>query len=90
MKELVSARPAVRTECREGTLYSLIDDIQSKYESVLKTYENLRSHAPYIDYMTMFQRRIDSATACRDYMVSYLNQRAIQIGVMEFDADREN
>ena len=36
-KELVSARQAVRTECREGTLYSLIDDIQSKYESVLKT-----------------------------------------------------
>ena len=38
----------------------------------------------------MFQRRIDSATACRDDMVSYLNQRTIQIGVMEFDADREN
>jgi len=65
-KELVSARQTVKADCTEDTLHTLIDGIQAKHISVLKAYENLRSYASHIRDITTLQRRIDSATACKN------------------------
>ena len=89
-KELASARQTVRADCTEDTLHTLIECIRAKYVSILKTYENLRSHASHIKDIATHQRQIDSATACKNDLISYLNQRVCQIGVKEFDAEEEN
>ena len=41
-RELVSVTDTVNSECTENTLYSLIDGVPTKYETVLKAYDTIR------------------------------------------------
>lgn len=89
-KALVLGRQTLTSECTEDTLYELIDSVQAKHVLVLKAYDNLRAYAPHIQNINVFQRRMDSATACKNDMVSHINRRVSEIGVVDFDLQQEN
>lgn len=87
--QLVSTRGQLRKQLSEDDLYEMLLNVEEACEKVTKAYEGLRQYVSIIEDFTSYQRKVDTATACKQDMVIHLHYRITEIGVQDFDSDAE-
>ena len=86
---LRKTREDIKQDLSEEELYDHKLAIESEFVRVEKAYDGLRTHVSEITDFPAYQRRIDSAAACRRDMVTHLSYRVTDIGVKDFDISEE-
>jgi len=78
-------------ECTEEELYLRQQDVDKEYEKVKSAYNDLRLHMSMIENFVTYQRKIDSASACTQDIITHLHYNRIsEVGVKDFDPEDEH
>ena len=86
---LVSVKTHVLKELSEDDVVQLKIEVEESFNVLANSYEELKAFALFLMDFSNYQRRIDSAAACKADMITYLSHRMREIDVREFDMERE-
>jgi hypothetical protein len=78
---LLGTRDSLKEECSEEELFACIERIERAFERLEKAYGELKSHISEIEWFTPYQRKIDTASACKEDMILHLHYRVSKVGV---------
>ena len=86
---LRSAREDVKRQITEKELFTLMKNLKGNHNNLLAVYNDLKTYIDITNDFTLYQRRIDAATACHNDMQTLLNERVTEVGVEQFDYSKE-
>ena len=87
--QLLSVRNSLKGMCGEEELCNFQEELESSYKKVMLAYDGLKLHLSTIDNFSLYQRRIDTASACTQDMLKHLCYRISEVGIKEFDLSQE-
>ena len=87
--ELLMTGENIKRPCSEEELSGFQHDLEGKHWQVAKAYEVLRNHIAMIDNFSLFQKKMDTSSACKADTMTHLNYRICEVGMKEFDLDDE-
>ena len=86
---LLCTRNSVKRMCSEEELSKFQVELEESYTKVIQAYDSLKLHISTVNNFSLYQRRMDTASACRQDMLTHLYYRISEIGIKEFDLNEE-
>ena len=87
--QLLTIRDNIKRPCLEDELANLQQCLEEAHDKVVNAYEGLKVHMPVIDNFANYQKRMDTASACKLDMMTHLYYRLSEVDVREFNTDDE-
>jgi len=85
---LLDIRSSIKRDCTDDELYEFQEVLEEQYRKRVSAYDDLRTHASMIN-LSVYPRKVDTASACNKDMITHLNYRISEIGVKDFDLSVE-
>ena len=87
--QLLTIRDNIKRPCLEDELANLQQCLEEAHDKVVNAYEGLKVHMPVVDNFAYYQKRMDTASACKLDMMTHLYYRLSEVDVREFNIDDE-